>query len=100
MNIPGITKDQLNFIIKVIPANYEVKLFGSRIKGDFRELSDLDVCILSDIQRGEVAKLNEQFEESNLHFTVDIVLYGDCSTEFKRIIDTTGVNLRDVTTNT
>ena len=93
MVVLGLTQEQINLIHGFFPTGCEVKLFGSRVKGGFRELSDLDVCILSEISRSEVAQITELFEESNLPFTVDIVIYKDCSQEFKKIIDITGISI-------
>ena len=88
----GLSDEQVSMIRSFFPQSCEVKLFGSRVRGNFRVNSDLDVCIISDIARSELVKIQECFEESNLPFTVDVVLYRDCSVEFKKIIDTTGVD--------
>ena len=93
IKIPGLNATELNIVQECFDANISVKLFGSRVVGNFRPNSDLDICILSDLNRAEVSKLAEKFEESNLPFTVDIVLYKDCSGDFKKIIDNTGVSL-------
>ncbi len=93
MHIPGLTTKQLELISSFIPKECEVKLFGSRVKGGYRENSDLDICILSDVPRSTVTRINECFEESDLPFTVDVVLYKDCTDDFKKIIDVTGVKL-------
>lgn len=89
----GLTANQLEILRTILPHNLTVKLFGSRIKGGYRENSDLDVCILSDVPRSEVTKLIEQLEESRLPFTVDVVMYKDCTDDFKKIIDNTGISL-------
>ena len=91
MNISGLTDVQLNLVKSFFSKDCQVKLFGSRVAGNFRDLSDLDICILSTISRADLAKLRELFDESSLPFTVDIVLYGDCDEKFKKIIDETGV---------
>lgn len=91
MLVPGLTQEQISLIQEFFPTNCEVKLFGSRVNGNFRDLSDLDVCIISEVSRAEITRITELFEESDLPFTVDIVLYSDCSSRFKKIIDATGV---------
>jgi len=93
MPIPGLTKEQLTIIRGFFPQGCDVKLFGSRVTGNFRENSDLDVCILSGLSRSSVTEIIDYFEESDLPFTVDVVLYRDCSADFKKIIDSTGVRL-------
>ncbi len=93
MSIPGLTTDQLKLVKEIVTSNNSFKLFGSRVKGNYRINSDIDICVLSDIPRSEVTKINEQFEESNLPFTVDVVLYRDCNDAFKKIINDTGIEL-------
>lgn len=92
-HIPGLTLDQLKLIQEFFPKDCQMALFGSRVKGNFRENSDLDICVLSNISRNEVSKINEKFEESHLPFTVDIVLYKDCDDKFRKIIDSTGIKI-------
>ena len=60
--------------------------FGSRVKGTARELSDLDICFFDTIPLKDLSDLRERFEESNLPFTVDLVNWNRCSTEFKQLI--------------
>lgn len=89
MTIPGLTAKQLSIVQACIPNGVEYVLFGSRVRATFRDKSDLDVCILSDIPRNKLSDIREAFEESDLPFMVDVVLYKDCSAEFKQVIDAT-----------
>jgi predicted nucleotidyltransferase len=54
----------------------EVFLFGSRAKGTHRNNSDLDILIMDNnvIPPASIAKLSEEFEESNIPFKIDIVI--------------------------
>lgn len=91
MSIPGLTEAQLKLVKSFFSKDCQVKLFGSRVAGNFRALSDLDICILSTVSRADIAKIRELFDESSLPFTVDIVVYSDCDESFKKIINETGV---------
>lgn len=66
-------------------------VFGSRIKGKARNLSDLDLCLKgASVRRGVIEQIRGALSESELPYAVDVVLYDDCSDEFKEIIDQEG----------
>ena len=83
-------------IIKNILKNYpDTIIFGSRIKGSSKKFSDLDICIKNKIKDYEHELLNEMFENSDLPFKVDVVLYNEVSDSFKKIINEEGIKLSD-----
>lgn len=65
---------------------YTFYVFGSRAKGNPRKLSDLDLCFFEDIPWNIRAHIDEDFEESDLPFKVDIVDWNLCSDDFKKMI--------------
>lgn len=91
----GLTDAQLVEIKSFFPANYTIILFGSRIKGGWREYSDLDICIKNStlVDIAELSFIREKFENSDLPFTVDIVDYNRCDADFKQIIDASGLSI-------
>ena len=56
----------------------EVWAFGSRVDGNPRPFSDLDLAIVSDqpLSLSLLAELAEDFEQSDLDFKVDLLDYG------------------------
>ena len=52
---------------------YPFYVYGSRIKGTARKLSDLDLCYQSDIPDSIVFQIEEEFKESDLPFSVEVV---------------------------
>lgn len=62
---------------------YTFYAFGSRVRGNPKPLSDLDICFFEDIPWNIRSHINEDFEESNLPFTVDIVDWNTCSEAFR-----------------
>ena len=62
-------------IIHSILSKYPYKFYayGSRVKGNNRRLSDLDLCYYDDIPLSTLSELNEKFTESNLPFFVELV---------------------------
>lgn len=75
-----IVKDILGPYIKQFYA------FGSRVKGGFKPLSDLDLVYDNNIPDSEIARIINAFDDSMLPFKVDIVNSAHCSEEFKALI--------------
>lgn len=91
--VPGLTAEELKLTTNCFPPNTKIKIFGSRAKGDFRSTSDLDICIISDIDRAKITETEERLEESDLLFTVDIIKYSDCAEEFQKHIVESGIDI-------
>lgn len=68
-------------ILKKYP--YAFYAFGSRVKGTQRRLSDLDICFKDSIPWSIRARIDEDFEESDLPFKVDIVDWNMCDDQFR-----------------
>ncbi|MCB1159131.1 MAG: nucleotidyltransferase domain-containing protein [Leptospiraceae bacterium] len=80
-------------ILGKYPEIQEVKLFGSRAKGNFKPGSDIDLSITTDFDDDNLAlKLSVDFEESSLPYNVDLVFYRSISNQaVKEHIDRVGV---------
>ena len=72
---------------------HEVIAFGSRVTGNARKTSDLDLAIMSStpLPFETLAKLKLAFSESNLPYTVDLVDWSLTSATFREIIKREGV---------
>jgi predicted nucleotidyltransferase len=68
---------------------YRFYVFGSRVKGKARPLSDLDLCIKSDtpIPLKQLAQIDADFEESDLPFKVDVINWNTISQAFRQLIE-------------
>ena len=62
---------------------YAFYAFGSRVKGTQKKLSDFDICFMDDIPGHIRSHIREDFEESNLPFTVDLVDWNSCDEAFR-----------------
>jgi uncharacterized protein len=65
---------------------YEFYAYGSRTKGTHRSTSDLDVCFMASIPFNIQSKIEEDFEESDLPFTVEVCDFNLMSKDFQNLI--------------
>jgi len=87
-----ISSDQKLFVINTISSqlpNAKLLAFGSRIRGDAKKYSDLDIAINlgKKIDSKDINILEENFAESDLPFKVDLVDYQRISDEFRKLVD-------------
>lgn len=75
-------------ILQQFVPNYPVWVFGSRVKGNARKYSDLDLAIITETPLTflERDNLKEAFSESDLVWKVDIIDWATTSKEFRKII--------------
>ena len=83
-------------ILKERMSDYAVCAFGSRVRGDARKYSDLDLAIITNepISLSKMADLVDAFDESGLAFKVDVVDWATTSDTFRRIIEADKVVLQ------
>ncbi len=76
---------------KYVPSDVKIWIFGSRVTGNAKKYSDLDIA-LQHINSKKIAQqiLNDlylAFDESLLPWKVDLVDYCDLSENFQKIIE-------------
>jgi len=66
-----------------------VRVFGSRVQGNAKPFSDLDLAIMGEtaLDFRQLATLKDAFAESNLPFRVDVVDWAATSEVFRGIIE-------------
>lgn len=72
-------------ILKKYP--YTFYAFGSRAKDNAKRFSDLDICFKDPIPLNVQSHIEEDFEESNLPFKVDLVDWHQMTKEFQVLIE-------------
>ena len=77
MPIKGVTFEEEKVILSILEPyknKYDFYYYGSRVKGNFRPLSDLDILLISknDITINDIYTLKEAFDESILPYVVNI----------------------------
>lgn len=85
--IKGITKKEYE-IIKNILKNYPDKFYayGSRVKGDFSPLSDLDILVKSDNYDNIISELKNKFDQSYLPYIVNFTDFNSLDDNFYNLI--------------
>jgi uncharacterized protein len=81
-NNTGIDNNQIKIIFNILgyyPTVKVVKVFGSRAKGNYHRLSDLDLVIIGTGQ-DKINSILSAIDESNFLYKVDIIGY-DSTTE-------------------
>ncbi len=69
---------------------YEVRVFGSRVKGTQKPYADLDLVVVGKTRlvRAQLDELAESFIESDLPFRVDVLDWNRISEAFREEIET------------
>lgn len=85
--IKGVTEKEYE-IIKNILKNYPDKFYayGSRVKGDFSPLSDLDILVKSDNFDKIISELKNKFDESYLPYIVNFTDFNSLDDNFYNLI--------------
>lgn len=65
---------------------YRFYAYGSRVKEQARQHSDLDLCYREEIPLNVLSHLREDLEESDLPFSIDLVAWNWMSPEFQELI--------------
>lgn len=96
MPIKGVTFEEEKVILSILEPyknKYDFYYYGSRVKGNFRPLSDLDILLTSknDIIINDIYTLKEAFDESilpyvvNISYNIDVKFYNLIKNELVKI---------------
>jgi predicted nucleotidyltransferase len=75
--IPGLTTEHSQAILELLRSSQavkEIRLYGSRAKGNFREGSDIDIA-LKGVDQKERDRLLLAYDELYLPWALDLVVY-------------------------
>ncbi len=92
MPIKGITTEEEKIIfaiLKPFKEQYNFYFYGSRVKGNFRPMSDLDILIhgKNPANTSDIEYLKEKFDNSNLSYIVNFVDFYNLNEKFYKIIE-------------
>lgn len=66
---------------------YHFYAYGSRVKQQAKQYSDLDICYQEPIPWSTLSHLKEDFENSNLPFKVDLIAWDWMDENFQKLIE-------------
>jgi predicted nucleotidyltransferase len=91
--LPGLDVDSgdLQLLLSILQRHVPdrtVRAFGSRVKGQAKPFSDLDLAVMGDepLSLDTLAALNEALAESDLPWKVDVLDWARTSESFRQII--------------
>ena len=92
MQIKGVTKTErieIDNILKPYKNKYKFYCYGSRAKGNFRPLSDLDIMIkgAGKANINDIENLKTLFDNSNLSYVVNLADFYNLSDTFYNLIE-------------
>jgi predicted nucleotidyltransferase len=83
----ALNDKQLKIVLAILKKYpYAFYAYGSRTKGKSRPTSDLDICFFEPIPLSVQGHIEEDFEESDLPFRVEISDYNLMTEEFQELI--------------
>jgi len=87
MNKIYVEQKHLKIILDILKKYpYTFYAYGSRTKGNVKPTSDLDICFVEPIHFDVQSHIEEDFEESDLPFRVEVCDYYLMQREFQELI--------------
>ncbi|VGO11676.1 hypothetical protein PDESU_00221 [Pontiella desulfatans] len=86
-----LPQEQLETVRRILSGHVhgaEIRVFGSRVQGNAKPWSDLDLVIIGNkkLELGALGDLREAFEESDLPIRIDVLDWHSISSEFRKVI--------------
>ncbi len=71
----GLSKEILNQIKKIVKENekYKFKIFGSRVKNNYKKTSDIDIAIFENVSQEDEYKIRNSFDLLDIVYKIDLV---------------------------
>ena len=97
MNKVFISKDEKTILQDILVGDFDILLFGSRVKGNHQRFSDLDVCLKGKValDRYLLARFREALSDSDLPYMVDLIDYYAIDLSFRQLVEKQAVSLED-----
>ena len=78
----GLSKEIIE-TLKIIEKNNNIKIYilGSRARGDYKEYSDIDLCITEKIDQKKRYKIMDDVDKIMTHHKIDLIFIQDVKNE-------------------
>jgi predicted nucleotidyltransferase len=82
-------------ILRQHVSDCEVRIFGSRYKGDHKSYSDIDIAVVSEelLDIRKLGEIKDAFEESDLPYRADVLDWNAISPAFQATIQRCGYEI-------
>jgi predicted nucleotidyltransferase len=80
-------------IIKRFERISKAVIFGSRARGDFKRISDIDLCIYGDLSTQELLLVKSKLSEIDIPWDFDVVVFDRVSPKMQASIIGDGVEI-------
>lgn len=89
------TIELMQSVLKLYPSIDKAIIYGSRAKGNYKNGSDIDLCVFSkDLDQKTLYRIETALEDLDLPYAFDICLYQSISNQdLKEHIDRVGILL-------
>jgi predicted nucleotidyltransferase len=85
----GLTEEEFSLLTKILiepmtKLGATLWIFGSRVRGDYKKFSDIDILYDTNniFPTGAISKIKEDLEESRLPYKVDLVDVSDLAKSY------------------
>lgn len=84
--------DMVREILHRVAPHWEVRVFGSRVRGTAGKYSDIDLALVGSIRVPDhlISDLKQAFSESDLPYLVDVSDWHELSPDLRKIIEEHG----------
>ena len=75
----GLSDDIINKIEEIVKRynKYQFKIFGSRIKNTYKNTSDIDIAVFSNVSYEDEYKIRNEFDLLDIIYKIDLVFIND-----------------------
>ena len=93
IDVEPVYFNELKSILKKYFRNKKILIYGSRAKGNAHHGSDIDIAVFGDsvISIEKLSFIDEEFSESDIPYTVNLVDAGRIDDSFRQVIIKEGV---------
>ena len=94
--IAGVSEQEDNIIKNILQpfsSEFSFYYYGSRVKGNYTKLSDLDILIKGNKEFTELSKIKFAFDNSDLPYIVNFTDYTNINSSFYKLIENDLVNV-------
>ena len=91
----GLSEETYSLIKKVVENNskYEFKIFGSRAKGNYKPISDIDIAVFKNVEEKDKYKIKNELDELDIIYKIDLIFVNsDTKKELLESIKREGVD--------